>query len=530
MTIVGAIIGQIRKHVTKENLHNIWEKIWGKDAPPAEDLFPDDLYAYYNPIYVKLVNKIKLRRFFVSIIILILGIYFLINISDRIKNTPFLACFGKEVCITKGPKINYPHYFIRTIRLDNGDILVLTSGYYNYKYHKLVNKLPRKLFSLLFFVNFNRYDDKYSELYGETTGYTAELYNHKRKKFFKLPSPPTGLNALVKNSADEVLLLSFWDPIYGNFNSKLKKFVEKNDNVFYMKNNPLNTRLTFIKQYDANNALVITNNNHVPDHLINNGYTSEYTLKQPERLYLVNLQNFELKPLPPFALPLKYMPYRYDYRILSNGKIIVPIRACDRDLIGEYCKYTWDHIEIYDPVSNTFTAELNTNLLDQNLFDIDLPNGNVLFINKYSSSIFDNKTNKFTKIDSLDEMKYNIIVNKIKRTVAQHIGVDLNEPIQRTSKIIKIAPDKFLITCDREYYNYPYMQELKSCKRTVYYNFTKNKVITGPDFPYHIHSSSIEHLTDNKLIIIGGSSIFDSGEKYDNKLPNVYTQIISAKK
>lgn len=530
MPIIEEIIRQIRKYVTKEKLHNIWEKIWGKDAPPAEDLFPDDLYAYYNPIYVKLVNKIKLRRFFVSIIILILGLYFLINIFDIIKNTPFLACLGKEVCITKGPKINYPHYFIRTIRLDNGDILVLTSGYYNYKYHKLVNKFPRKLFSLLFFVDFNQYDDKYSELYGETTGYTAELYNNKRKKFFKLPSPPTGLNALVKNTADEVLLLSFWDPTYGNFNTKLKKFVEKNNNIFYMKNNPLDTRLTFIKQYDANNALVITNNNHVPDHLINYGYTSEYTLKHPERLYLVNLQNFELKPLPPFALPLKYMPYRYDYRILDNGKIIVPIRACDRDLVGEYCKYTWDHIEIYDPVSNTFTAELNTNLLDQNLFDIDLPNGNVLFINKYSSSIFDNKTNKFTKITSLDEMKYNIIVDKIQRTVAQHIGIELNEPIQRTSRIIKIAPDKFLITCDHEYYTYPYMRELQSCKRTVYYNFTKNKVTTGPDFLYHIYSSSIERLTDNKSMVIGGSSIFDSGVKYDNKLPNVYTQIISVKK
>ena len=124
MPIIEEIIRQIRKYTTKENLHNIWEKIWGKDVPPAEDLFPEDLYAYYNPIYVKLVNKIKLRRFFVSIIILILGIYFLINISDRIKNTPFLACLGKEVCITKGPKINYPHYFISTIRLDNGDILV----------------------------------------------------------------------------------------------------------------------------------------------------------------------------------------------------------------------------------------------------------------------------------------------------------------------------------------------------------------------------------------------------------------------
>ena len=286
MTIVETIIRQIRKHVTKENLHNIWEKIWGKDAPPAEDLFPDDLYAYYNPIYVKLVNKIKLRRFFVSIIISILGIYFLINISDRIKNTPFLACLGKEVCITKGPKINYPHYFISTIRLDNGDILVLTSGYYNYKYHKLVNKLPRKLFSLLFFINFNKYDDKYSKLYGETTDYSAELYNHKRKKFFKLKPPTTGSNALVKNTGDEVLLLRFWEPTYGNFNTKLKKFVEKNDNIFYMKNNPLNTRLTFIKQYDANNALVITNNNHVPDHLIDNGYTSKCKLNN-QNVYIL---------------------------------------------------------------------------------------------------------------------------------------------------------------------------------------------------------------------------------------------------
>ena len=74
------------------------------------------------------------------------------------------------------------------------------------------------------------------------------------------------------------------------------------------------------------------------------------------------------------------------------------------------------------------------------------------------------------------------------------------------------------------------MRELQSCKRTVYYNFTKNKVTTGPDFLYHIYSSSIERLTDNKSMVIGGSSIFDSGVKYDNKLPNVYSQIISVKK
>ena len=58
----------------------------------------------------------------------------------------------------------------------------------------------------------------------------------------------------------------------------------------------------------------------------------------------------------------------------------------------------------------------------------------------------------------------------------------------------------------------------------------KNKVTTGPDFLYHIYSSSIERLTDNKSMVIGGSSIFDSGVKYDNKLPNVYSQIISVKK
>lgn len=520
---IEEIIRQIRKYVTKEKLHNIWEKIWGKDAPPAEDLFPDDLYAYYNPIYVKLVNKIKLRRFFVSIIILILGLYFLINIFDIIKNTPFLACLGKEVCITKGPKLVAPDSLAITIRLNNGDIFVINptgNKGYKYLYHKLTY-IPRNILNIIPYSSYHikRFDKKYSNFLNRDPYYLVfQMYIHKNNKFIKIKNllDIRGYRgSIYKDAYDNIYIISYNGTKVFNLKSRQFSKGPKYTNKQH--------KHTFIAQYDENQVFGYEYKN-----IISNINT---ITSIPVRANLYNLSNGTKKELPKFAIPPKFFPMAEDYKFLSNGKIIIPIRDCNSKVrgINLYCDYIWDHIEIYDPYLNKFIAETNTDVLDKNLFDIDLPDGNVLFINKESSYIFNNKTNTFEKPDIQDQVKYANDVATIQDMSARLLGIELNNHITNTSKIIKIAPDQFLITCGNQcYYKYS-KKPTKVCNQTIYYNFTKGKITKGPNFLYPHYFSSIEKITNSNFMVIGGTSEFESFDTYFNKLPNEYTQFIWVK-
>ena len=88
------------------NLKKIWQKIWGKDLPEdITEIFPDDKSK--SDINVNLYNKLKrklaVKRFFVSLAIIICSyivLNFLFNgIISTIKNNPAIACRNKPVCI-----------------------------------------------------------------------------------------------------------------------------------------------------------------------------------------------------------------------------------------------------------------------------------------------------------------------------------------------------------------------------------------------------------------------------------------------
>ena len=126
---------------------------------------------------------------------------------------------------------------------------------------------------------------------------------------------------------------------------------------------------------------------------------------------LLDLKTFQYEFLPDFAIKPKYYPRIEDYTILENGKIIIPIRNvyCNNDVLFPQCTMKYDHTEIYDPISKKFSVE-TSDVLEDNIFAVDLPDGNILFINRTSSYIFNNKTNKFERLTKSEEKKYQKVV------------------------------------------------------------------------------------------------------------------------
>lgn len=515
-----------------KKIYKIWQMIWGKDVAPAEDLFPDDLYAYYNPIYLKLVRKQKIRRFFVGFIILIVGFNLIGDLITTIKNIPLIACLGKEVCIYRGPKLNYPGYCTNAVSLDNGMILVTDICDYNYTYHKISRYIPWKFFQL-----FHPYvdhkliiDEKYSKIIGKYKKESIELYIPKSNKFIKLTEHPKlfkhqkQLLKIFLLNVDKNVLIGTADAII-LFDSEQKTFkiINKN-NFFNTKNKNLNTYLLYIGEYLENKALLQTNYNNVE--VMFDWYNTQGNIKLKENLLLLDLKTFEYEFLPDFAIKPKYYPRIEDYTILENGKIIIPIRNvyCNNDVLFPQCTMKYDHTEIYDPISKKFSVE-TSDVLEDNIFAVDLPDGNILFINRTSSYIFNNKTNKFERLTKSEEKKYQKVVYELQRLFTKLFGTNLysrNQSKRKMFKVIKLDKDRFLITCS-DLYSW---DNLRRCKNTIYYNYTKDIVTEGPKFLYSHIYSDIKRMNNYKLMVIGGrNSLF----YYEGDPPNQYTQIIQLK-
>lgn len=511
------------------NLHNIWQKIWGKDIPPAEDLFPDDLYAYYNPVYLKMVRKQRTKRFFVGFIILIVGFNLIGDLITTIKNIPLIACLGKEVCIYRGPKLNYPGYSIKAVSLDNGEILVTDLSGYNYTYHKIIRFLPRKLIKLFNGTIVPDIDSKYSKKIGKYNEESVELYIPKSNKFIKLTEHPKlfnsreGFTFALFNAGNNGLIVNAKSIILYDSEKKTLKTIDKN-NFFNTRNKNLNLILTCVAEYPGNKVLLLTNNNRV-DTLFDM-HNTRGNIKLKENLLLLDLKTFEYEFLPDFAIKPKYYPRIEDYTILENGKIIIPIRNvyCNNDVLFPQCTMKYDHTEIYDPISKKFSVE-TSDVLEDNIFAVDLPDGNILFINRASSYIFNNKTNKFERLTKSEEKKYQKVVYELQRLFTKLFGTNLysrNQSKRKMFKVIKLDKDRFLITCS-DLYSW---DNLRRCKNTIYYNYTKDIVTEGPKFLYSHIYSDIKRMNNYKLMVIGGrNSLF----YYEGDPPNQYTQIIQLK-
>lgn len=523
---IKKLYGLVKKLFTKENLKSLWIKIWGKDAPPAEELFPDDIYAYYHPIYLKLVKKIKKRRYIIISVFVVLGIMLLTNAIQAIRYNPVFACFGKEVCITRGPKLQYPYFYSKSIQFDNGDIFIIkTTGYYSYIYHALAI-LRNSIFHGFSPVTDNKRfktDMKLSKYFPSYPFRVAELYVKKHNKFIKLRGCPEDamFDELIKDSKNNVYILKYYATKGVLFNAKNRGF-------FKIFNSPIGSKdYLYITNYNSDNILVITNFNKVNSSLFQYGYTSEYELTKEERLFLHNLTNSEMIPMPKFEKAPKIFPSKKDIKVLKNGGIIVPIKTCERKYFRQYCSNIWDHIEIYNPKLNEFNAELNTEVLNKNYFDYEMPNGNILFVNENSSWIFNINTFKFEKVDLSEEIRFKQDINKIDKLLYEIVGISLKNP-QDNPKIIKIAPDKFLITCEK--YEGTYSDTyIPKCNNTVYYNLSKHTVTKGPEFLYPHKFAQIQRINNNTTIVMDGY-IDTSFHDYKNPLlPYKYAQIIKVK-
>ena len=529
----------------KQKLVNFWKRVWGQDIPDfdystaSEDEFEraDELKKH-----IRKKESRKAQRVLLCIAIMLLCCLIFACVKNFINGTPFLACLGKDVCIYRGPKLNNPAFTHFSQKTDNGDVFVFTKHSYNYLYHKL--KIFREFFLGRRHVLDDFLFDKQAENFIGFKEGTIECYSQKEKKFVNIREKNIPDYNFVTNYKNKALLF-FYEFIKGetpspyiySIDSKNKTIEKFYKNILHKEYNQLNTDLYFLKKYNDKYLLFITNYNKIPYLLFDNGYTSEYKWKYKEVLYLFNLETKELIKLPDFATPGIYSPIPQDVRVLDNGKIIIPFRSCNREFIGNYCYSNWDHIEVYLPTQNRFISEMNVDVLKDNLFDVDLENGNILFVNKQISYIFDNITNKFTKLNDNDQVVYYSFVEKIREKLAIETGVSLDEPIQERCKILKLSERKFLVfSGDYESYGntmYETLQYKENKRRTLIVDFEKMTVKNGPKFLYPHYTAQIVQLGENKFMVIGGlieQLSLQSTSKYSIPIAaNKYVQIIETK-
>ena len=520
-----------------EKLKVIWVKIWGKEPDPIEEFdvyqygelseADKDSYMQQKDIYNKKLSKLKFRRFVLKTVMVILIFIISGNIISTIRSSYLVNCLGKDVCIYRGPKNPSPGYWQYSVNLGNGDIFLFS--------HSYKPGISRELFDLLailrvFHIVSADYTLKLKHKISNLlvpSGWDINLYSAKHKKFkkFKNLLEPEFYPALLFRFNSAIYLIGLENKMRycRKFNTKTMTTEDCSSNYLkYAKK----YKCRYIGAYNQNYSLFMSNNSHLYEKSFSN-----IKLNKPERLYLVD-KNFEQYPLPDFAQQPLYAPPREDFKILSNGKIIIPIRGgYRRDYITDY-NFSWDHIEIYNPETNKFTAEKNIEALKDNYFDIELPNGNILFINKDSSWIFNNKTDKFEKCSPDEIQKYKQLIRNIDNALVRIVGVRLSESVQGRTKFIKLNSNEYLLTCGYRSYEYPNCVQppcSPACNNTLYINFNKMEYKKGPTFLYPHNSSAIESINDNTTMVIGGVSHRYLKDE-DNPLPHRYVQIIKINK
>ncbi len=494
------------------NLKKIWQKIWGKDLPEdITEIFPDDKSKSDVNInlYNKLKRKLAVKRFFISLAIIICSyivLNFLFNgIISAIKNNPAIACRNKPVCIYSGPKVNYQSYISKTVKFSNGDIFVvpyisntLIFDHILYKLYTPSTKVPFKQSLIKIVYNLKEKlsykKDKYNV--------NAEIYSVKKNKFIKvknkLKTPKYHLKHLYKDENNNIILYNF---------KTIEKYLYDSKKFEPVNNNILNN-YRILTQYK--NFLLVT------PFLYNNA-NRKIKHKMSSDLYLLNLENFELSSFPHLTMAPKFVPFDKDIITLKNGKIIIIFRDIEKGRYGfvdpAENKYKISHVEIYDSQLNKFVFCDNAeNYLKQNLFYFELDNGDVLFINKHSSSIFLNAENKFVAVNEETEQKIRMAIAELNKLLDRSMGLKLEEPVYEVNRYIKLGKDKLLITCGR-FAN----KTDEICKHSVFFDYRHMFSSIGPDFIYKHQYSEIQEVGLNKYMFIGGNSFQYSKESYPNK-------------
>ena len=481
------------------NLKKIWQKIWGKDLPEdITEIFPDDKSK--SDINVNLYNKLKrklaVKRFFVSLAIIICSyivLNFLFNgIISTIKNNPAIACRNKPVCIYSGKKIRVDNKATkRIIESFNGYIFIITETI-NYK-----TKKSKFLF---------------------------QIYNIKKNRIIKTlvnNNETFSYTRAIPISENEILFFSD-----NKNNSNIIYIYNINKNIFEQRKIDILKDSYMLTNY--NNGILFTTNNSYAKNYFYGYLKDDNNLSKEESLFYLNFANLQIEKFPNFAKQPKYLPQREDILTLDNGKIIIPIRINDNSLFyaAEKRYSIWDHIELYIPEENKFIAIKDTKPLDNNLFNIKLKNGDILFINLDSTYIFKNNENKFVYASVEETIKNKDLVYRLSSTLDYVMGERITNLLLNKHKFIKIDNDKYLIACG----NGVEFEKDYLCNKTVYFDYSSSTVSEGPKFIYPHRNSKIikDENNKNKLIVVGGSKYIKRDYEIE-EIINKRMQIIEKK-
>lgn len=557
------VFEKIKEHLTKEKLIGYWKWLWGKEPEPVdESVFEDpdryikvdeydDSYWQDEKRYKREKRNLRIRRFFVSICVGVFVIVSLVtlrwtvveSVRHAIASNRFLMCMGKDVCIYEGPRMNYPSFSRKAISISNGDVFIYTDPT-NIAYLIAVSpvldffifKNPAFIIIDKSILNNSIYkiSKRISYKFGKNKNCKFELYDAEHNKFhkFSLEAIPYIPHQVVKNIDNNPVFIPY--PLVNNeseiytFDIKNQKYIKTKfivdrealiPNKLAIKSEPAAFR--YILPYQNNKVLIRA--------FIEKGFSSVF-----DEYYFLDLKDFSIEKLPDFKIPVRGNYYSFansyiskgmhNYKVLDNGKLLISIIDCKINKYG-LCSENQEvnHIEIYDPVTNKFYAERKKDVMKNNLFTINKPNGDVLFINENSSYIFKNDTNKFEKADEEETRKNLEAVKRIKEKFREfgwkfHFGIW--EP---TFKVLEVSPGKYLIA-------YNILLEIlpSTWKKTIYYDYEKNIVKDGPAFVSdHISNQPALKVDDNTHIKVDG---YDGGLQIrPYYFPSRYSQIIYLK-
>jgi len=512
----------------------LWKKIWGENLADFDtDCLSDDFYENIEKRreYKRKNQSVKAKRALICLvfvlIIYIFGSLCVMSFKDLTKTNRFFACLNKDICIYQGAKLKSGTFHPETTVLNNGNIYIFNNEchgsllwYYEFYDNIFQISSENRIKSLIFrpitrpfgniaeYLN-NKYGNRESQIYDKKKNKFKKIKNFRLNKyFFPNDIPSSDLIVDLKNNV-----------YHYSFERETDKYNYR-ENKFELSDIPVFDSKFYILTPYKNKYLVLSNNSDSLS-LKKAGRLTAY-----EQLYLLDPNTFELEYFPNFIQQPKYFPFKKDIILLNNGKIIIPFRKIHtKNVLGDFLSsisYSeWDHIEIYDPEKNQFFVEYNCNALKENLFQIDLLDNDVLFINKNGSYIFKNSENKFEETEGSLKKEVENFVNIVNNTLQYNLGLSLEEKMTGKIKYIKLSSTKYLLTCGDEILT----SNLEACKKSVYVNYNGIAAQSGPKFIFNHKYSSIEKIDDTHFMVIGG----DGFSLNRTHIPNKYVQIIEIK-
>lgn len=455
-----------------EFIKKMWIQLWGKDLPKdITEVFPDNKFEWYDQVdlYNRLKKRIVIKRFFISLVIIVIS-YFLLNylfnsISFLIKNNPTIACWNKPVCIYAGAKLNIDQssseFFIN--KYENTAFFITESKNYKLKQSKFITQV--------YDIDRNKIIKRIKKIY------STFLYND-----------------IIPISKNEILFYSG-----AKKSNQIQHIYNIDKNIFKQEKINLPQNSYMLSAY--NNGMLFMTNNSEAKNYFNRGLEANNILSKKENLLFLDFSTLKVEKFPDFSKQPRFLPQKEDVLILDNGKIIIPIKIEDKSFYyGDDRTAIWDHIEVYLPKENKFISLTDTKPIENNIFNINLENGDVLFINLDSTYLFKNDENRFVTVSKKENEQNKLAIHEISYIANYSFGEEIRNLILHRHKFIKLDNDKYLITCG---YGVTFKKDYL-CNKTVFFDYTSKIVTEGPSFLYPHMDSVIYKNRNNSLIVLGG--------------------------